>query len=490
MRPPKPLARISRHSTLIKRSSSSSLTRQELHVSKMSALRSGLLKGTAGRYLPGASGSFRVGSSRAPRITVVPPRARSFSSLVPKLLSCPRREFSSLSWHDEADALSLSERQEGFLLERLHPSLTEEDIASVLRQGLAHDISPNTQVRSSDILLMRSRLGRSTGRALIKCAEPCAHAVNLFKGLMGSCTGSESPAFHSGKITSQEQLFTGEENENESAPTYRPMDRHDMRLFVEQCEAYVRFSEDLRRLAGADLNYSEDSLLLREGTEKVEDPKEFCGRRNENFLRVVTIHNVPRAYGRADLAWAIEQAVNKESEGEGEAVSAGTLNPVAVDTPENSTPTDEPSFPKPCSNLLDNEANLIGGTNSYHGGVGYKIKIPAKNVVFTFKRYGQQSDEAYILLRSQAEAEKVLSRVQEVAVPKHAKYETLFGCSFLSATRSGLFLQNSELDFETGCESKYQIVTSGWDKDMSADEFHTFLNQLKFFPDKVGLRDY
>ncbi|CAD7964107.1 unnamed protein product [Amoebophrya sp. A25] len=281
-----------------------------------------------------------------------------------RALQPQRRFFSLQSWHDEVGALSLSERQEGFLLSRLPPSVTEAEIVRRLEsQGVTAD----------DVLLMRSRLGKSTGRALVRCEENIPHVTQLFgqssQRAQGPADGSIAPV------------------------SYRPLDRHDIRLFVEQVEAYLRFSEDLHYLA-----------------------------RPEHLLRTVTIHNVPRAYGRKDLAAVLHQHC--------------------------------------------------------------KICVAPHDVIFNMKRFGVQGDTAFVVCGSEKQARHVISTVQELAVPKHAKYATLFGCSFLYADRSCLFWGDREgrYDFE---ESRFQLYTQGWDEHLSEDEFKAFLNHLKFFPDSV-----
>jgi hypothetical protein len=93
-------------------------------------------------------------------------------------------------------------------------------------------------------------------------------------------------------------------------------------------------------------------------------------------------------------------------------------------------------------------------------------------------------------------------KCQELAVPKHCKYEALFGCSFLFADRSSLFItadtdgklgrlptdtqapsEEDTLDFlgKWG-GTKNNIYTCGWDEHLQADEFSSFLQSIKFFP--------
>eukprot|EP00392_Amoebophrya_sp_AT5.2_P000528 g529.t1 len=81
----------------------------------------------------------------------------------------------------------------------------------------------------------------------------------------------------------------------------------------------------------------------------------------------------------------------------------------------------------------------------------------------------------------------------------HAKYETLFGCSFLYADRSCLFWESGAA---AGGERPEDLVgcdtvscgeegdldfegRAGWEEHMTEEEFASFLNHLKFFPDRV-----
>jgi len=134
----------------------------------------------------------------------------------------------------------LSERQEAILLERLPRDWTEEDIANTLR-GAGVDLG---DAWHNSVLLMRSRLGLSIGRAVVAVTSHVPHV----------------------KMALPE------------GTTYRPMDRHDVESFIEQCERFVNLSDDLRRLA-----------------------------RPENFLRVITITEVPSTYGRKDIVHVIRE---------------------------------------------------------------------------------------------------------------------------------------------------------------------------------------
>ena len=77
--------------------------------------------------------------------------------------------------------------------------------------------------------------------------------------------------------------------------------------------------------------------------------------------------------------------------------------------------------------------------------------------------------------------------VQELAVPRHCKYETLFGCAFLYADRSALFLSDPQFDFdgpETKHESRSQIFTAGWAPDLSVEECPSHGTGLIITPQK------
>eukprot|EP00392_Amoebophrya_sp_AT5.2_P000529 g530.t1 len=114
---------------------------------------------------------------------------------------------------------------------------------------------------------------------------------------------------------------------SEAAVGYRPLDRHDMRLFVEQAEAFLNFSDDLHYLA-----------------------------QPEHFLSTVTIHNIPRAYGRRDV-----------------------------------------------SNVLHEHC---------------AIEVAPHNVIFNMKKFAVQSDMAFVVCESEKQARHVVAKVQELAVPK------------------------------------------------------------------------
>lgn len=248
--------------------------------------------------------------------------------------------------------LALSERQEAILLERLPRDWTEEDVHSCL-QGAGVDLGDDWRER---VLLMRSRLGLSIGRALVGLAEHVPHVKQAFP--LGT--------------------------------TYKAMDRHEAESFVEQCERFVNLSDDLRRLA-----------------------------RPDNFLRVMTITEVPPTYGRKDVAHVVRERCG--------------------------------------------------------------VEVDPRDVIFRFKRWGRQSDMCYVICPSAQAADHCIAQIQELAVPKRAAHGALFGAAFLWSSRASLFLSHSELDFLVH-DSKFWVCTTGWQEDMGTEEFLALMNQLKFHP--------
>lgn len=251
--------------------------------------------------------------------------------------------------------VALSERQEALLLERLPRDWDEGDVYSALRGG-GVDLGEDWQGR---ILMMRSRLGRFFGRALVAYEQSVPQA---------------RAAFPQGAVC-------------------RPVDRYDVEAFVEQCERFVRLSEDLRRLA-----------------------------RPEHFLRTITITGVPEGYGRRDIV------------------------------------------------------NVVRATCG--------VEVPATDVVFRFKRWGRQSDTCYVICPSEQQADRCVSKIQELAVPKRAAYGTLFGAAFLWSSRGSLFLSNEALDFLIH-DAKSWVFTTGWQEDMGTDEFAALVGQMQLRPVRV-----
>mmetsp|Transcript_167346 Transcript_167346/g.321448 ORF Transcript_167346/g.321448 Transcript_167346/m.321448 type:complete len:403 (-) Transcript_167346:37-1245(-) len=256
------------------------------------------------------------------------------------------------SFRESQEQVALSERQEAFLLERLPRDWSADDIHTALRR-LGIDLGDTWHER---VLLMRSRLGVSLGRALVALPE---HVPHITQGLP-------------------------------PGTTYKPMDRYDIEAFVEQCERFIRLSDDLRRLA-----------------------------RPENFLRTITITQVPSNYGRQDVVHVIRS----------------------------------------------------------HCGV----EVVPRDVVFRFKRWGRQADVCYVVCPSVQAADHCVAQIQELAVPKRAAYGALFGATFLWSSRATHFLCDPSLDFLLH-DSKYWVFTTGWQEDMLEDEFLQVMYQMKFFP--------
>jgi len=172
--------------------------------------------------------------------------------------------------------------------------------------------------------------------------------------------------------------------------TYRPMDRFDVEQFVEQCERFVTLSDDLRRLA-----------------------------RPENFLRILTITEVPETYGRRDVAHVVKES---------------------------------------CGVVVD-----------------------PRDIVFRFKRWGRQSDTCFVVCPTPQDVDHCVAQIQELAVPKKAAYGSLFGAAFLWSSRGTLLLSHPNLDFLLH-DSKSWVFTTGWQEDMTVDDFLAVMNQMKFRP--------
>ena len=254
---------------------------------------------------------------------------------------------------DDADLFPLRERQESLLFEKLPRNFTT-----------ASDLSIMTGIPAEKILLMKSRIGEFTGRA-IALAEP----------------NTPLPSTIPPDVT------------------IRSLDRTDTELFVEQCERYFEFSDDLRRLA-----------------------KEAG---NEGFHRIVTLTGIPKTYKRSDVAAIISEA---------------TKNFVKVE-------------------------NL-------------------SNIVFRFKKDGYQSDTCFVLLESPDDALAVIKAVQEYAVPQRRIHGTSFGCSFVFADRSSLFVSHPDLDYSLG-HSKYWVMTLGWNSELDESQMATVLNKMAIYPNKI-----
>lgn len=108
------------------------------------------------------------------------------------------------------------------------------------------------------------------------------------------------------------------------------------------------------------------------------------------------------------------------------------------------------------------------------------VNVDPRNVVFRFKRWGRQSDTCYVICPSVKDADHCVQRIQELAVPKKAAYGSLFGASFLWSSRSTLFLSDPDLDFVL--DSKFWVFTTGWQEDMSVDDFLGVIQRMDFRP--------
>jgi len=281
--------------------------------------------------------------------------ARTASTAVASTISAAPVPLRPSSFRESQEQVSLSERQEAFLIERLPKEFSESHLYERLR-GAGVNLGEDWRDR---IFFMRSRLGISIGRAIVSFADHVPHVVQALP----------------------------------PGATYRPMDRNDVEAFVEQSERLVRLSDDLRRLA-----------------------------RPENFLRLLTITEVPVTYGRKDVAHVINE----------------------------------------------------------HCGV----VVRPQDIVFRFKRWGRQSDTCYVLCPDAQSVDHCVNRIQELAVPKRAAYGSLFGAAFLWSSRATLFLSSPSLDFLVQDDPRW-VFTTGWQEDMQAEEFQNVMAQLKFFPLQV-----
>ena len=254
---------------------------------------------------------------------------------------------------DDVDRFPLRERQESLLLEKLSDSLSSsEELAAI------------TGVNKEHILLMKTRLGEFTGRALLLLGPDSALSKPVPEGVVS-----------------------------------RPLDRVETELFVEQCERLVSFTDDIRRLA-----------------------KEAV---NDGFHRVVTLTGIPKSYSRQDVKAIIAEA---------------TKGSVSI------------------AHLSD--------------------------IVFRFKKNGYQSDTCFVMLPTADDALQVIKAVQEYAVPQRRVYGTSFGCSFVHADRSALFITHPDLDYQLeGC--KYWVMTLGWNPELDSEQMRAVLNKLAVFPNKI-----
>lgn len=254
---------------------------------------------------------------------------------------------------DDVDRFPLRERQETLLLEKLSPSISSPK-----------QIKDLTGVEEEHILMMKTRLGEFTGKALLLVGPDTTLSEPIPEGVVA-----------------------------------RPLDRIESEVFVEQCERFVSFTDDIRRLAGE--------------------------ASKDGFHRIVTLTGIPKSYSRADV---------------GAIISEATKGSVSV------------------THLRD--------------------------IVFRFKKNGYQSDTCFVLLPTAEDALQVLKAIQEYPVPQRRVYGTSFGCSFVHADRSALFISDPELDFTLdGC--KYWVMTLGWNAELDEIQMRSVLNKLAVFPNKI-----
>ena len=254
---------------------------------------------------------------------------------------------------DQAEMFPLRERQESVLVENLDKTIRS-----------AQEVSELTGIDAGKILMMRTKLGEFTGRALLLAGPDKLLKSPLPQGV--SC---------------------------------RPMDIKDTELFVEQCERYIRFTDDIRRFAAEAMN--------------------------DGFNRIITISGLPKSYSRADVASIISEATKGT-------VTVGKL----------------------------------------------------RDIVFRFKRDGYQSDTCFVLMQTAEDALQAIKAIQEYPVPQKKVYGTSFGCSFISADRSSLFLSEEQLDYMLD-DCKYWVMTLGWNSELTESQMGDVLNKLAIFPNRI-----
>ena len=255
-----------------------------------------------------------------------------------------------------SDAHLLTEQQVGIHLSRLPQSWTEETIVKHLRDVL------NVDFHDESVLIMKTKIGESTGKALILIE------------------GKESPKLQ----TFIDSLPDGVD--------LQPFDTSQTRAFVERCERMVSFSEDIQRIS---------------------EPG--------NFLKVVTLSGIPELYGRVEVARFIQNHVN--------------------------------------------------------------VNIDPKNIIFSFTRWGDQS-KCFVLCNSYLDAKLILDKIKETPAPKRVVYGAKFGCSFVSADRSTMFLSMPSLN-NVLYGSKYWVATLGWKQQLAEKEVLNILNKQKVFPCEI-----
>jgi hypothetical protein len=106
------------------------------------------------------------------------------------------------------------------------------------------------------------------------------------------------------------------------------------------------------------------------------------------------------------------------------------------------------------------------------------------NIVFRFKKNGYQSDTCFVLLETADDCHAVIKSVQEYAVPKRRVYGTSFGCSFVYADRSALFVSAPSVDYILG-SSKNWVLSLGWSSDLDETQLRGVLEKLAIYPNKI-----
>lgn len=134
----------------------------------------------------------------------------------------------------------------------------------------------------------------------------------------------------------------------------------------------------------------------------------------------------------------------------------------------------------------------ITGTNKTYGRLELaeviekhaSVIVNPTDIVFRFKSNGEQDSTAWVLCKTAHDVNRILAKLQEVAVPKRYQYGSLMGACFLYSARSSLFLSDPQLDFITR-KTKYQVFTLGWQPDVDEEELTHLTNTLKFYPKSV-----
>ncbi|KAK2196424.1 hypothetical protein BdWA1_001670 [Babesia duncani] len=114
------------------------------------------------------------------------------------------------------------------------------------------------------------------------------------------------------------------------------------------------------------------------------------------------------------------------------------------------------------------------------------VDVEPHNIIYRFKSNGEQDSTAWVICKCERDANRILSKIQELEIPKRFQYGSLMGASFLYSFRNSLFLSHPDIDFQT-YKSKYQIFTMGWQPDVDEKELMDLAVNLKFYPKSVKL---